>query len=110
MKTNERASSSLETLLGSITENRTLLAALIVALVAGSLGSSTVRFVGLPILLGVTVWVILSLRRLKIDFRAPSPGFPIPAQMTGRLVLRTLTHMTQIRMLVRRPGLDQWSK
>jgi len=65
MNIDKRHTSISDARIGSIATNRKLLAALIAALVAGSLGSPVIRLAALPVLLGLATWVVFSIHRLK---------------------------------------------
>ena len=94
----------------SMSADRRLFAGFIVALIAGIFGSPVVQKVALFTVFGVAIWITASLARRRREIkgetvprmksRPEEPPRPCPSY---DLLLKTITHLTRIEMLIKRP-------
>jgi uncharacterized membrane protein YjjB (DUF3815 family) len=103
----DEGNSSAKTFLISFGENHRLVSVLIVALLVGILSSSIAQKVLLCLVLGVTVWVAIYLLKnhgeMEPARRTGSIAPTAPQRYTSTLLLNTITHLTRIEGLIKRP-------
>lgn len=96
-----------KTFLISMAENRRLLAVFSVALLAGIFGSPTVQKVALFAVFGIAIWITACLARRRgresVSRRESRPEQALGPNPSHDLLLKTITHLTRIEMLIKRP-------
>jgi len=104
----EELDSILKAFLAALARSRSLLVGFTGAVVVGIVASPAIRNIALVVGLGVTLWIAASIVRLRREMEttpsAGNPSFEVTRPATQcDLFLRTLTHLTRIELLIKRP-------